>query len=68
VIATYHPAKTEHRQAATRCGLRLKRSGLGPGLLVVLLDDSTGAVVFTGSREDSWDFMRTARGLHRGEH
>jgi hypothetical protein len=63
---SYSPAKTEHREAAARCGLRLK--SLRPWILVVLLDEATGACVVTGSREDSWQFMRTERNLTRGAH
>ena len=64
--ATYCPAKTEHRQAAARVGLRLKHSALHHAV-VVLIDDR-GDVVFSGSREGSWDFLRSERGLRRGEH
>lgn len=64
-MITYSPDKTEHRQAAVRCGLRLKK---GLGQTVVLLDDRTGEVVFQGLRENSWDYLRVQRGLLRGAH
>lgn len=63
--ATYDPDKTEHRQAAARCGFRLKRV---KHLTVALVDDKTGEIVFEGSRDDSWRFMRNKHGLCVGPH
>lgn len=66
-MATYHQARTEHRQAAARCGLRLQRLQ-GSTNSVVLTEISTGRVVFQGDRLESWEWMRNVRGLKVGAH
>lgn len=65
---TYDLNRTTGRQAAVRCGLRIKRSG-DSLTAVALVDEKTGEVVFEGQRQpDSWDFMRNKRGLSHGAH
>lgn len=66
-MATYDVNRTEHRQAAARCGLRLQ-SLQGSTASVVLTEISTGKIVYEGPRYLSWDFFKVAYGLKVGAH
>ena len=67
MAATYCRDKTEHQQAAARCGLRLK-FGERTSCTVQLVDDKTGGPRWQGAYWDSWDFLRDHCGLQHGAH
>lgn len=64
---TYSPSTTAQREAAARCGLRLKREGILRNT-VHLLNDTTGALLWSGPYWEAWEFMRNYRSLRVGAH
>lgn len=58
-MPTYNPGKTPHRDAAKRCGLALEKRGS----INCALINTSGATVYEGSREGSWEWMKHNCGL-----
>lgn len=67
MAATYSPEHTQHKEAAIRCGLRLKFLHSN-ACNARLIDDTTGETRWEGLYWDSWEYMRARCGLQIGAH